>query len=299
VLTTYGGIDPSFIPYDAGQSPPSGTNDEWDDEFDLWLSSINLDGIISEPEGLAAVLKKVGEQTGVFLWWSEIDSEIKLKANMPPPANATIPDLTDADALLEESVTVKELPARRISQAWGFYNKIDATGDDKASNYGASRINVSATMENANAYGSDNKKVKQIFGSFIRNANVSFAVTGRLVSRFGRTPKEITFDVDSKDQDYQIGDLLNVVSRSEQTVTGADATYQLQVIEASEIESGSRWRYKGLTSNFLNRYVFIAPASMAGTPYTSATDEEQRKWGFLADGATGLMTNDDKPYLII
>jgi len=282
-LHIYGGIPKSYLPYDAKQDTPTGVDDEWDLEKDLWFSGHTLGGMITEPIGVNEYLKNITENDQAFLWWEEVDQEVKLKANMPPASNAAVTDITQNSHLIKDSVKVKVLPSKRISQAWAHYNRINPNEDDKKTNYAGHTARIDTDSEGENETGTS--RIKELFARYYTSSAVPGATVNRLVNRYAIAPKEVSFDLDAKDDAIKIGYLAEITSRHPllQSTTGESAPTQIQIIEKREVKAGHLYTYKAITSVFLHRYAFIAPA---GTPdYGSATDEQKRKYGFII--ATG------------
>jgi hypothetical protein len=281
LLKTYAGLAEAYIPYDAGRTTPTGTDDEWDDEKTNWLSTNTLTHIITKPTGINELLGAVIEQNMLLLWWNEIDQEVKLKAIAPNLKNAAPPTLTDDSHLLADSIAIKDEPAERISQVWVHYNKIDITGDDKPENYASLHIQSDGDTEGANAY--DEKSVRVIYADWIDTQGLVVTLAGRLLNRLRHTPRQMKFSLDARDTSIWTGAFAVMNTRMFQGITGANEPQSVQVLEAMEREPGHRYDYVAQANIYIGkRYAFIAPA---GTPnYGSASAAEKEAYGFASDG---------------
>lgn len=295
MLVTYGGVSTAYIPYAQGGSPLQ----EWDDEKSTWLSAQTLTGIISEPTGVATLLKKAGEQTSVFMYWHDTDQEIKIKANMPPLANATIPSLNDNGNFIKDSLVVQHLPEKRITRSWVHYRKVDYSEGNEASNFSGHKLTVNSNEESDDLYGSIKQRV--IFGEWLQAASRANAIANRMASRFAEMPKLITFELDAKDEGYSIGELIKIDTRELVDADGSNLVYQAQIIELSEIEYGTRYRYRAMTATFASRYGFIADSTSSPIigDYTTETEANQKAYGYICQDSDNKMSNGDDPFLII
>jgi len=294
LLKTGAGLPEAYIPYDAGKVTPTGTDDEWDDEKADWLSGNDLTGIISEPTGINALLKRLTEQNLCYIWWNEIDQEVKMKAIAPTLKNVAPPTLTDDLNIIEGSISVKDDDESRISQLWVHYGKIDYTGDDEAINYRNLYIQVDTESENENAYGS--KRVKVIYADWLTSAALVATLAGRLLNKYNETPRKVKFSMDARDTDIWTGDVAILESRMFQGVDGANQSQKAQITKVTERQAGHKYDYEAITTVFeIKKYGFIGPNTLSD--YLLESDANKQAYGFIADAA-GLMTNGDDGYLI-
>ena len=297
LLETYGGIDGDlYIPYDAGLTTPTGTNNEWDDEQDDWLSSYDLTGIITEPTPIKHILREVGENCNLGTWWDPVEAKIKLKANVPPRATETVTTLTDNHNIVKGSIRVKDLPERRISRVYISYGEINPTEDRKASNFQFLEGDIDSDSEGADKY--DKVALKHIYARFFDSTNTGEAasVSGRLRSRFNEIPQEIEFMLDAKDEDLEVGDLVSLEHDEIPGPDGAALGTQLQIIEAKEVKAGHLYKYVGLSSRYTSRYARIGPNTLGDYGAASAADKATYSW---VSNNTGIFSDGDPAYSII
>lgn len=297
LLTNYADINESYIPYDAGLTTPTGTDDEWDIEKGSWLSSNTLTHIITESTGVATLLKQICEQNLIYMWFNEKDQEVKLRAIAPELKNATPLALTDNANILEDSIMVSDNVADRISQIWIYYDLKNIAGDtDKAENYKKIKITVDTDSENINAY--SEKAIRVIYANWLGSSNTGLilTLTGRLLSRYAGTPSTVKFKVDMADADLWTGSIATLQTNAFQAFDGSNLTQKMQVLKASEIHDkqiaeleAETWEYE------ISRYGFVTPNTMGD--YTAESAENQNAYGFICQN-DGYYTNGDKGHLI-
>jgi hypothetical protein len=293
-LLNKGGIDESFIPYDAGLTTPTGTDDEWDIEKANWLSQ-TLTAVISEPTGVNTLVADLCNENQLNIWWDEIQQEIKMKVNAPPLANASVTELNDNQHLLSGSVKVKDDVNERTSRYLIYYDKINQV-EDGTKNYRKLYIQADAGKESANEYGDERaKETKSRFFSATNSATVA-AIAGRLLNRFALTPKRINFSLDAKDSSLWTGDLCDITTRYIQSFDGSDLVTRFQVVSVQEGEQGHRYDYEALEFKFSNRNAFIGPDTLLD--YASESQANKDAYAFIAE-TTGLMSDGESGYLII
>ena len=190
LLVNYAGVSPSVIPKST-----------WDDEGVLYFPGL-YETLITEPVGVSALLKELGESAPHYLFWDERTNLINLAAIKPPPDTAFT--LTAEDNLLEGSTSVSDQTDMRISTVIVNFGQFDPTKNlDEASNYRQAHVRFNPNITDYN----DIEKYRIINSRWISNDNRAAAV--RLAARFGRrfsdSPRKINFKLDAKDSDLWTG----------------------------------------------------------------------------------------------
>jgi len=299
LLNTGAGIPETYLPYDAGLATPTGTNDEWDEEFDSWLSGNDLTHIITEPTGIKELLQRICEQNLIYMWFNEIDQEIKLKAIAPSLGNEIPPTLNEDSHIVEGSVDIVDNEKNRISQIWVYYDQINVTEDrEDPANYNRLKLQVDTTndSENENAYAE--KAIRVIYADWFTSGNAGLIITlaGRLLSRYSGTPKKVKFQLDNKDSSIWSGSSLKLQSKYFQDFDGSTLTQNLQVLKAHDDHDKQLVYLEGETWDFVvNRYGFIAANSMGD--YTAESTANQDAYGFISQNDEEY-SNGDAAHLI-
>lgn len=191
LLVTYAGVNPSTIPKAT-----------WDDEAGLYLPGL-YEALITEPVGVSALLKELGQSAPNYMFWDERTNLINMVAIKPPPDTALV--LTAESNLLEGSTSVSDQADMRISTVIVNFGQFDPTKElDESSNYRQAHVRFNP---NANTTYNNIEKYRVINSRWISNDNRAAAV--RLAARFGRrfadTPRKIKFKLDAKDSDVWTG----------------------------------------------------------------------------------------------
>ena len=191
LLVNYAGVSPSVIPKAT-----------WDDEASLYLPGL-YEALITEPVGVTALLKELGESAPHYMFWDERTNLINMVAIKPPPDTALV--LTAESNLLEGSTSVSDQTDIRISTVIVNFGQFDPTKElDESSNYRQAHVRFNP---NANTTYNNIEKYRVINSRWISNDNRAAAV--RLAARFGRrfadTPRKIKFKLDAKDSDVWTG----------------------------------------------------------------------------------------------
>ena len=223
LLTTYAGVNPAVIPKTA-----------WDDEGDLYLPGL-YEALITEPVGVTALLKELGESAPHYMYSDERTNLINLVAIKPPPDTALV--LTAEDNLLEGSTSISDQTDMRISTVIVNFGQFDPTKElDESSNYRQAHVRFNP---NAGTDYNDIEKYKVINSRWISNDNRAAAV--RLAARFGRrfadTPRKINFKLDAKDSDVWTGAPLFINSDLVVNDLGDRFNMPIQVLSVGESQS--------------------------------------------------------------
>ena len=285
LVVTEGGIPSTMIP-----------SADWAAEEANWLTNFNLTTIISEPTGIKSMLTELCEQCGFDLWEDEINNEIKLKANVPDLANATLTSLTDDQNIISKSIKVSDNQKSRISRVLVYFDKIDFTGGDGADNFHRQHIAIDSNSETDDRYASE--RIKVIKSSWYSSANESVvsAVSARIINRFADPQPIIKFQIDAADE-VEPGQLVDVTTRYFQDITGESAAKQFQVLQVDDSrEPGHKITVEGLGSSYSGRYAYIALNSV--DDYSTATDPEKLANAFISPDS-GVFDDGQTAYKII
>ena len=260
---------------------------EWNTEADTWLGSLNSTVLLTEPTGVKDLLKEIQEATGSYMWWDDIDAEIKFKVLVPPLPSNPPPVLNEKEHFLAGSITVKDLPKERVSQVLMYFAPTGAVVELKPEGFRSVAIQVDTTGESVNAYGSSNART--IYNRWVNSLAMVDEISLRVLNRYKETPRQVTFRLDAKDASLKTGDLVDVSSRLIQGVDGLPRLIRCLVTESREVTQGTAYEYTVIqASNTSGRAALIAPD---GTPdWTLATEEQRRSYMFISNDL-GLMSD--------
>ena len=210
---------------------------QWDNEsFAYYPGAYST--LITEPVGVSALLKELGETAPHYLFWDERVNSIVLNAVKAPPDSGNI--YTPEANFLNGSVSIKDRADLRISTVIINYGQKDPTQDlDQINNYKQGYIRITpdsvAKYNNIQAY-------KVVNSRWITDLNRAAAV--RLAARWGRRfediPREFSFSMDSKDGNVWTGDSIFVNSG----LILDDATYNRYDMPVQIISAGESKDYK-------------------------------------------------------
>jgi hypothetical protein len=280
LLTTYAGIDPSFIPYS-----------DWDAEGTVWLAQFNVSSILSQPKGVGEVLGEILEQVLLYIWWDERDQQIKLRAIRPLIGNA--PTFSDNANIIENTVALTTDPKNRVSQIWVYWdqsNKAEAV--DKESNFKKLRIRADLEAESPEKYGES--RVRKIYARWIQNDAQAINLSARLLGASFDNPKVLKLRVDAKDRAVWTADIVDILHRNIVDFTGSPTLERYQVLSVEEVLPGEVVQYEMQKFIFKGTRFGFYMATNAPT-YAAATQEQKdgnAAWysdanGLMSDGSSG------------
>jgi hypothetical protein len=276
LLTTYAGIESSFIPLT-----------DWNTEGNVWLAQFNVSAILSQPRGVGEVLGEILEQVLLYIWWDERDQEIKLRAIRPLIGNA--PTFSDNANIIENTVGLTTDPKNRVSQIWVYWdqsNKAEAL--DKESNFKKLRIRADLEAESAEKYGES--RVRKIYARWIQNDAQAINLSARLLGASFENPKILKLRVDAKDRAVWTADIVDILHRNIVDFTGSPTLERYQVLSVEEVLPGEVVQYE------MQRFIFKGTRFgfyMASNAPTFAAATQQEKDGNAAwySDANGLMSD--------
>jgi hypothetical protein len=236
LLTTYAGIDASFIPYA-----------DWQSEGTVWLAQFNVSAILSQPKGVGEILGEILQQVLLYIWWDERDQEIKLRAIRP--LIGTAPTFTDDANIIENTVSLTTDPKNRVSQIWVYWDQNNKAEDvERESNYKKLRIRADLDAESAEKYGES--RVRKIYARWIQNDAQAINLSARLLGASYENPKILKLRVDAKDRAVWTADIVDILHRNIVDFTGSPTLERYQVLSVEEVLPGEVVQYE------MQRFIF-------------------------------------------
>jgi hypothetical protein len=280
LLTTYAGIDASFIPYA-----------DWQSEGSVWLPQFNVTTVLSQPKGVGEVLGELVSQVLLYIWWDERDQEIKLRAIRPLIGNA--PTFTDNSNIIENSVSLTTDPKNRVSQIWIYWDQTNRAEDvDNEANYRKLRIRADLDAESPEQYGES--RVRKIYARWIQNDAQAINLSARLLGQSYENPKILKLRVDAKDRAVWTADIVDIVHRNIVDFNGLPLAERYQVISVEEVQPGETVEYE--MQRFLFKGTRFGYYMASDAPlFVNATQEQKdgnSAWysdadGLMSDGSSG------------
>lgn len=287
LLEDFGNIDSAFVPFS-----------DWEDEADSWFAGYNLNAYITEPTGVNQLVAELAEQCGFYIWWDEIDQEIKFRADKPNDPLVALPEITDQNSIIADSVKITEESDQRISEVDFYFDIINPTIDlDEITNYKKLRVNIDTDAERDVEYGE--KRIREIFSRWFTDANDGEVLTTsrRMLFRYRDNPKFITFSADAKTRlDIWTGDVFILRHRGIVDDEGNIIDFYAQVVSVIEKNSGHMLEYKCQAFSYLGRYAYVV-ANGTDT-YDNLTEDEKRFGAWIAPNS-GIFSDGGEAYKII
>lgn len=282
-LIDYGGVPSEFV-----------DTSEWAAEASVWLESFRVGAVLSESTGVLELVGEITQETGCYIWWDELDQQVRFRAIRPVLPDDEIPLYTDEEHLLAGSISLKRKPEERISMSDVSYLLRNATGDlDKESNFKRRQLDVD--LDSATNYRQN--RIMKIFSRWLDSNGKVLTLSSRLVSRYSETPIYLQFDMDAKDRALKTGAVIDVQTRYVTDAAGNPRILRWAVISTQEVEQAHRLRYLcqqfefPLDGNFGTGYMaddapdYLDASSAAIAAGSWYTDED----GLMSDGSQGVV----------
>lgn len=235
ILVNFADIDPLFIDDVQWQTAV--------DNSDLG-SSGNLDGIIAKPTDVNKVMKELSEAKPHFIYWDELNQELSFNAIEAPPLSA---DLLNMDEhLVKDGTRVRDMPKMRYSTVFVTFGIIDPTKSiTSPENY--TQTLVRSDTDSVAKYSSN--QVKTITSRWIPSTNkvIANSAAQLIGRRFADIPREVSFELEAKDNDLNISEVRLINHRDMVDSSGAPVDTLFQMISKQEAKN---FKYKGIEYAF-------------------------------------------------
>lgn len=228
LLVTWGGIPDRYIDLDA-----------WATEFTTYRPDYNFSAYIAEPNKIDDLAGEVCLQALSNVWWDERVQQIVLKAVKPEPSPYL---LTDDDAIVAGSLSFREKPEERASQAHVYYlQRTPIPSVTEKTNY--SRVSVFIDVQKQIQYGGE-PQIRELFCRFIPSQAIANALSQSYLARFSDVRREVTFDLAAKDAaSIWTGSVVTISHFLDVDFTGAARDGEWLITSAEAARNGLTYRF--------------------------------------------------------
>lgn len=214
LLTNYAGVDPARIDLAA-----------WQAETAAYLGVIYA-RTITEPMSVNKLVSELIEQAALAVWWDDRARLVRLQVLREISTDA---DTFDHDRIIAGSFSVKEQPAKRISQIWSYYGQRDPTDSGaNEDNYRAVLADVDPDLETQ--YGS--AEIRKIQAAWVETETAASRLNSIQLSRFRNPPRAFGFDL-FRDVNIILAGGYQVQWWGNQDETGAEVPALIQVTQVT------------------------------------------------------------------
>jgi hypothetical protein len=177
LLTNYAGVPAEYI-----------NLADWQQETEDFLGVIYA-RTITEPTSVHKLVSGLIEEAALAVWWD--DRAQRLRLNVLREIS-TDTQTFGHDRILEDSLKVKEQPAKRISQIWSYYGQRDPT-DSAANEDNFRAVLADVDLERETEYGS--AEIRKIESRWIETETAATRLNSIQLSRFRDPPRSFAFEV--------------------------------------------------------------------------------------------------------
>lgn len=228
LLVNWGGIPESYIDLT-----------EWAAEKDTYRNEYDFTVYLAEPTRVDDLVGEVCLQALANIWWDERVQQIVLRAVKPEPAPYL---LTDDDAIIAGSFSIREKPEERASQTHVYYlQRTPIPSVTEKTNY--SRVSVYIDVDKQVQYGGE-PQVRELFCRFISSQAIANTLAQAYLDRFSDVRRECTFDISAKDvTGIWTGSVVSIRHYLDVDFTGAARDGQWLITSAEVARNGLTYRF--------------------------------------------------------
>jgi hypothetical protein len=281
LLTNYAGVDAAYI-----------NASDWGDEAGRWLSTYDLNAVVSEPTGVTQLIGEILQVCTCFVWWDAENQQIQFRAIRP---QLTARNVDDTSHILADSFQQVTKADERITQLIIFYDQINPTErQNEGSNY--ARANV-FFPPGTRAPNDTDERVRTIHTRWLTGANIGEVVStgAKIMQRYYRAPVKTSFALDRSEDDIELADVVGVFHHSLTDAVGNAREFPAQIIGIERLEGGSRIQYTAIPYDFAGRFGYIV--ANGTLPYLFVSGDQRQLGVWFADETTNEMPNGDPAYV--
>lgn len=273
LLTTYGGISPSFL-----------DTANWAIEIASYLDFYSISALITQPTSVFQLVSEIQQQSLIYIWWDERDALVKLRAIRGVDAPPDV--VTDVANIISGSVTFSEKPRERSSQVWVYYFQTNYT-ISPTSPEAYSRQFVAANLESEtdDLYGE--ASIRKIFARWLYSDVLAGNTASKILVRYVDVPSEIRFRMDAKDRQFWVGDTIEINHFLDVDQYGERRQRRWTILSAEEVVPGEVVEYIAEDTTLYGTIRFIMADDAADYP---GYDNAPFKNCYIGD-ANGLLSD--------
>jgi len=261
---------------------------------DLWFSGWTFAALLHKPTKIKKLIKELREESFSYIWQGA-DQKIKFKRLAPNAPGDAYRKITNAANIVYNTTSLGDTQANRYTRAVVYYDLLAGEDPDDEDNFRYSVGVANREAEIRHKEISDRKPVfsrwmKKVFGGEI----LARALASRTVRQYKDGAGQITFGLELKDSDIELGEIVELYSPINVDANGNPLMMRVAVTKLSGINQG-RLMATGFDARLLGRFIFIAPA---GLPDYDLATEAQREYWYISGGTPSSPGNGDEPYMI-
>lgn len=259
-------------------------------EDDTWLGpSYRVTRCLIEPTENDQLLMELLQPAQAMLWWDPAASKIRVRVFAPQaPGQVASKTLDQSGYLMRGSVDVERLDELRITLAAVYFGLTSAVANvEEAKSYNFGELTIDADAESEDEY--NERRVKTFYVPWFGVDNILAMRTHsrRYVARHRDTPENVMFDLAPKDDDIEVGDVVDIQSQHLVDEAGQIRTVRLLVTRKEHL--GTHIRFRARVTTFDRNYGFIGPASEADYPNNDGYAVISDANGLMSDGTPGSL----------
>ena len=228
LFVNWGGIPARYINLDT-----------WAAEKTTYRPDYNFTCFIADPVDIDTLAGEVCLQALVNVWWDERTQEIMLRAVRPEESPYL---LTDDDAIVAGSLSIRELPEQRASQVHVYYiQRTPIKSVTEKTNY--QRVAAYIDVLKQAQYGGE-PQVRELFCRFIGSQAIANSLSQSYLDRFSDVRKEVTFELSAKDaESIWTGSVVTIRHYLDVDYTGAARDGSWLITSAEVSRNGLTYRF--------------------------------------------------------
>lgn len=228
LLVTWGGIPAGYIDFAA-----------WAAEKTTYRADYNFTAYITDPAKIDDLVGEVCLQSLSNVWWDERTQQIVLRAVKPEPSPYL---LTDDDAIVAGSFSIREKPEERASQTHVYYlQRTPVPSVTDKTNY--SRVAVYIDVQKQVEYGGE-PQIRELFCRFIPSQAIANVLALTYLNRFSDVRREVSFELSAKDaENIWTGSVVTIRHYLDVEFTGAARDGEWLITSAEVSRNGLTYRF--------------------------------------------------------
>jgi hypothetical protein len=267
---------------------------KWKPEVDRWAPDVKLNTDVMKPTKAAELIGELAV-LGVSIYPKLDGSEMLIKMTRPPD-NDTIYDIDDDSGII--SIKKEKREEDRFSLLVFFFNQSDPSQNlSSKGNYDIVRARVDEDAQSANEYGKS--ITRETFCRLFNRGGGSIVpvLSKRLLNRYRDPPTLYTIELDWKDSDIGLTDIIRVTSGLLRDKTGKIVPTLLQVVRRIDAKPGSRFTIVAQSYRYNARYGFITENTRPS--YTSSSVAQKATGAYFLNDSLSKFTDGGESYRFI
>ena len=252
-----------------------------------WFNGRLVRGILDEPTEIKQYLKELRDITFTSLYQNE-NQKVALAYLIPARDETTLKTIDDTSNIIFRSSKINDNLDQQITRTITLFGLRGGKSGNDSADYKDRSVYIDAVRESQYNEKNTISFASRWLRKDLAGRRFSNQISSNRIRVFGDGIQTIEFDLETQDDDLQVGELFLLTTNKIQDKNGADLVNTKFFTTSKKQIGENRWSYSAYNARLTKRASFIAPT---GTPDYSAASDDEKTYCFIGRTSDNKVDN--------